>query len=61
MDLSVNAPLAELNLRLGLPALDPRVCHGYQNCCVCEDCTDRQRHSGERREIVQPWEIDAAA
>lgn len=62
VNLPVNGPLAELNHRLGLPPLNQPNCHGYACCCVCEDCIERQRlTSGERREIVQPWEIENAA
>jgi hypothetical protein len=54
-----------LGLMLGLgDIVQPPICHGYVNACVCDDCTERQQLANEsvaKLPARQPWEPRKAA
>lgn len=58
---SIGLEARRLGLLLGLGDLDhPPVCHGYANCCVCDDCAERQRIVSTVIELPrQPWDARA--
>ncbi len=58
--LSTDARVLGLHLGLGDLQHGPP-CHGYQNCCTCPDCLDRERTPAQATEMPrQPWEPKAA-
>jgi hypothetical protein len=53
-------PARELGLRLGLGDLNRSVpCMGFQNCCKCPECAEREQAPEIVAPVRQPWETAA--